>query len=109
MVFDETTQMPTGFSTSDGTTMNEVWTWNGTSWDSRAVANGPEDRGETSVAHDPVSGLTYMATGFGVDPGPQGVLDDLWVFNGTGWSQIFGSPITPRAVASMAYDGPQRG
>jgi hypothetical protein len=55
--------------------VNEVWTWDGTSWTFRALKNGPEPRDNTAMTFDSDQENTVIVGGFG-DVGPQ---RDQWL------------------------------
>jgi hypothetical protein len=105
-----------------GSTLNDTWSWSGTTWTQVADAadagctttctSSPRPRAASSMAYDPASNQLIL---FGGDGGGIGFLNDTWNWNGTTWTQVADSgdagcyntcPGSPqaRSGAAMAYD-----
>ena len=87
---------------SNGTYLNDTWTWNGTTWAKQSPATSPPARDSASMAYDPGTGQLVL---FGGTVNGVAGENDTWTWNGTTWAEQ--SPATSpsgRDSASMAYD-----
>jgi hypothetical protein len=94
------------FSGSDGssdyTSFNDTWTWNGTAWTQQFPASIPSPREQAVGAYDALLGSVVL---FGGVDGPGGELNDTWIWTGTNWQQLHPAAVpTGRWVAGMDYD-----
>lgn len=81
-----------------------TWSWNGTDW-SLLVPTGspsaPPARLDASMAYDPDNRTLIMFGG----QAPDGVLDDTWSWNGSGWTKLVPATApSARYGAGLAYD-----
>lgn len=72
-----------GGATSDGQTLVDTWTWNGTKWKQRTPLNNPPQRARAVMAHHGPSGTTMLFGG----ESRQTPLGDTWAWNGTNWKR----------------------
>ena len=107
LIYDQTTQKVVlfGGTTANLATLNDTWTWNGTTWTQQFPASAPSARNGAALAYDP--GLAAVLL-FG---GAVGIccsnnVNDTWTWNGTNWTQIFPSSTLPssRNTPGMVYD-----
>ena len=75
---------------SPGYIRNDVWEYDGVSWQLVATTGGPSPRVRAAAAFDTVSGQSRFVGGYAYS-GP-GELFDAWSWNGTNWSAL---PPTP--------------
>jgi fibronectin type III domain protein/galactose oxidase-like protein len=104
MAFDPATgQLVLFGGASTGTTFNETWTWDGSTWSQRSPTTSPPPaRVLASMAFDPATGQLVL---FGGGDSNNGYLNDTWTWNGSTWTQVSpGSGPSAREGASMAYD-----
>jgi Galactose oxidase, central domain len=63
---------------------SDTWAWDGKTW--TCIANeGPPARIQTAMGYDSLRDRIVLFGG--VKTNPQGILDDLWEFDGTRWTQ----------------------
>lgn len=89
-----------------GPAVNELWSWNGTTWTLRTPGgNGaaPSARLNAVMAYDSLRGVTMMYGGY-----DGSYRNDLWEWNGTQWIIRDGGGPTNRDDAAMGFD-PERG
>jgi hypothetical protein len=106
MAYDDATKTVVLFSGSDGssdyTSFNDTWTWNGTAWTQQFPASIPSPREQAVGAYDALLGSVVL---FGGVDGPGGELNDTWIWTGTNWQQLHPAAVpTGRWVAGMDYD-----
>src|SRR5262249_20644785 len=70
-----------GLAVSGGALLNDLWSFNGTTWTQLTPASSPSPRLGAALANDGFGGLFL---GGGVDA--TGVLIDLWQFSGGSWT-----------------------
>jgi hypothetical protein len=92
-----------GGSTPSGSpSLNDTWTWNGTTWTQLAPATSPGARAYGVLGFD--AATEQLVLFGGVAPGST-LLADTWTWTGTTWSQL--SPVTcpsARDRSAAAYD-----
>ena len=85
----------------------QTWLWDGASqtWSQAAVTTQPSKFLDTAVAFDEINNQTTLITGCYADGQPS---SDLWLWNGTSWSQripVAQEPWPPaRCEPQLAYD-----
>lgn len=80
----------------------DIHAWNGQSWSTLPPLPGPL-RIDTALAYDPMADLVYAFGG--TVPGESQVMQDLWAFDGAGWSQVMTRTAPPpRRRAALAWD-----
>jgi Galactose oxidase, central domain len=80
--------------------LNDTWTWNGSTWTKMSPAASPPPRYLHGMAFDAATGQVVVFGGVGVD----GFLGDTWVWNGVTWAQFTGNNPSPRGSPMMTYD-----
>ena len=87
---------------SDGKLLNDLWTYDGTTWRLVTTAVAPSARAEFGLAFDSIRGRTVLFGGRSA----HGALGDTWMFDGSAW-RLLPSPQSPAArfQAQMAFDG----
>ncbi len=91
-----------GIGNDNYASLNDTWTWNGTTWTQKSPATIPATRFAASLAYDPATSQMVLFDG---DDNDSAYLNDTWTWNGTTWSQL--SPATSpsdRWGASIVYD-----
>lgn len=92
--------------------LNETWTWNGTRWtEVEQRRNAPFGRALTSMFWDPINQKMTIFGGIGRETDNDRIerLGDMWVFNGTQWTEVTPASLPPiRYGASVVWD-PTRG
>jgi hypothetical protein len=89
---------------------NDTWEWDGASW-KKLSSEGPQPRARHRMAFDKRAGVIVLYGGDGVKAQPgQGfrVLDDMWTWDGSRWTQVKTPGPGKRFMHAMAYD-PRRG
>jgi len=89
---------------------NDTWEWDGASW-KKLSSEGPQPRARHRMAFDKRAGVIVLYGGDGVKAQPgQGfrVLDDMWTWDGSRWTQVQTPGPGKRFMHAMAYD-PRRG
>jgi hypothetical protein len=87
-----------------GALHSDTWEWDGATWLERTPASGPSPsaRHEHAMAHDPLSGETYLFGGVDASGTPR---NDLWAWNGTRWRELVGRDAPARRWdAALAFD-----
>jgi hypothetical protein len=99
LVYDPTLKKTVFFGGYDGTYLNQTWTYDGTVW-TQVKKNPPPSRSHTSMWYDPILKKTVIYGGLGrLDPNGKLLrFDDMWSFDGTGWTQI-----KPTTTPGMRY------
>ncbi len=88
-----------------GSSTNDTWTWNGSTWTRQFPATSPEARTDASMAYDASIGKIVLFGGEGFSASGPPLLDDTWIWSGTDWIQQSPTISPPaRSGASMAYD-----
>jgi hypothetical protein len=90
---------------SKNNTLNDTWTWNGTTWTQLSPATSPPSRLNAAMAYDANSGQLVLFGGLNNNGNGTSLLGDTWTWNGTTWTQQ--TPATSpqaRFYATMAYD-----
>jgi hypothetical protein len=94
-----------GLDPSTNTVNAELWEWDGVSWKQvpRVIGNPwPVARREHAMAYDPARGGVVMYGGTVVVSGTP--MDDMWLWDGTSWTDISTVDLTRRFAHVMAYD-----
>ena len=87
-----------------GSSTNDTWTWNGSTWTRQFPATSPEARTDASMAYDASIGKIVLFGGEGFSASGPPLLDDTWIWSGTDWIQQSPTISPPaRSGASMAY------
>lgn len=84
--------------------LGDLWEWTGTGWVERtAAAPRPDPRVDAAVAFDAARGELLL---FGGYDGWAGLFEDVWSWDGSGWTDRSPSAVFPPALydAAMAYD-----
>jgi len=99
MVYDQTLKKTVFFGGYDGTYLDQTWTFDGTAW-TQVKKNPAPSRTHTAMWYDPILKKTVIYGGLGrLDPNGKLLrFDDMWSFDGTGWTQI-----TPASTPGMRY------
>ena len=82
----------------------DTWAWDGSTW-TKTSAVGPSARYGAAMAHDRVSGKTFLFGGAIGTSATQTYYSDTWSFDGAAWTRL--NPAlapTPRGHASLCYD-----
>lgn len=105
VLFGGTTRTLVGNGTY-GTTLQDLWEYDGTIWVERTTLVAPPARHGHGMATDPARGITYVYGGLDDRGMP---LADLWAWDGTRWRELF-TPQMPgrRWDFALAFDA-QRG
>jgi len=87
---------------ANGTTdsVNETWSWNGSSWQQLHPVASPPARIQSALAEDPSAGQLVLFGGLQTN----GKLSDTWVWNGSTWIRKQVTGPTARSDAAMAFD-----
>jgi hypothetical protein len=87
----------------NGTTLTDVWEWNGVNWN-QVTAAGPSQRTGHRLYYNPDAARVCMFGG-----NTSGTNEDLWEWNGTTWSQRPLSTALPsKYQTAAAYDAASR-
>ncbi len=81
---------------------SDTWEWNGSQWQQVAVT-GPPARFSAGIAYDELRGVTLLFGG-NHNHTQTGQIGDMWIFDGTTWTEIATSGPSPRDHVSMTYD-----
>jgi len=94
-----------GATGGNGTSRNDTWEWEGTTWSQRNTATLPPARQEHMMAYDSQRNRVVLFGGWNTTTN----LNDTWEWDGNNW--VRRTPATspsPRRAAGMTYD-PVRG
>jgi hypothetical protein len=99
LVYDPTLKKTIFFGGYDGTYLDQTWTFDGTVW-TQIKKNPPPSRSLTSMWYDPTLKKTVIYGGLGrLTPNDRLTrYDDMWAFDGIGWTQI-----KPDTTPGMRY------
>jgi len=99
LVYDQNLKKIVFFGGYDGTYLNQTWTFDGSAW-TQVKKNPAPSRSHTAMWYDPILKKTVIYGGLGrLDPdGKLLRFDDMWSFDGTGWTQI-----KPSTTPGMRY------
>jgi Galactose oxidase, central domain len=87
---------------SNERTLNETWSWNGSTWTELGPDNDPPARGDAVMGFDPITGQMVVFGG----SNSTGPLNDTWTWDGTTWTEQSSEETPPeRSGATMAFDG----
>ena len=108
MVYDQTLKKTVLFGGFDGSNyLDQTWTWDGTQW-TRVRNNPAPSRQLTAMWWDPILKKTVIYGGLGRLTTEDRITryDDMWTFDGNGWTQLKPSSGTPgmRFGAEVAVD-----
>jgi len=108
MVYDQARSRSVMFGgrSGGGVPMADTWLWDGaTGWTQATPATSPSPRYAAAMAYDPVGQQPVLFGGWTYS----GVLNDMWVWNGTDWLQQSTSTAPlPRMDHAMASDTGRR-
>jgi cysteine-rich repeat protein len=84
---------------------DHTWLWDGATWTERITVGGPPDRVDAAMAYDAARGVVVMFGGNTLETPPV-VLEDVWEWNGTTWTEIHPEMPRPsrRSLHALAYD-----
>lgn len=107
MAYDPTTQnlvLFGGNGNGGGNgSLDDTWTWNGTTWTQLHPATSPPGLGSASMAYDAATKSLVLFGGVSLTNGTGE--NETWTWSGTTWIQQFPTVQPPgRYYASMAYD-----
>lgn len=102
LVYDIARSRVVLFGGSDGQTMNDLWEWDGTSWEQRTSPLSPAPRRGACAAYDAVRRVTVV---FGGRPANDNTkaLGDTWEWDGTTWQSGATGPAA-RSSCAMTFD-----
>lgn len=102
MAFDSTRNQTILFGGfSNGQSLNDTWSWDGTKWTQHFPETSPPGRQFGAMAFDPSTNQIVLFGG----AGNSGNLGDTWTWDGTNWTeQLPVSSPSARTGASMAFD-----
>jgi hypothetical protein len=81
---------------------NDVWKWDGTSWEKIAVS-GPGSRSLSAGALNTHTGIIQVFGGIGKEGYEKGKKGDAWNFDGSRWKKIHTNDIGTRDHHKMVY------
>jgi hypothetical protein len=92
-----------------GTTTDQTWAWNGTTWAQLSPANKPPARWTHGMVYDEDRQVIVLFGGLATDQVGSG-LADTWEWDGTNWTQVTtANAPSPRGIhGAMAYDSVQK-
>ncbi|MCB9666335.1 MAG: hypothetical protein H6732_19650, partial [Alphaproteobacteria bacterium] len=103
-----------GCGAGDVEQCSDTWAWDGSTWTERTPASAPAERENPAMAWDGARGAVVM-TGGRRAPGKkcngsnERECDDLWVWDGSTWTEDVRPEVPPRrAEAQLVFD-PERG
>jgi hypothetical protein len=88
--------------------LDDTWTWDGTTWTKQHPATSPPRLRLAATAYDAATGTVVLFSGLALAP-IHGPSNDTWTWDGTTWTEQH--PATspaPRFDAAMAYDAATR-
>jgi N-acetylneuraminic acid mutarotase len=109
MVYDANLKKSVFFGGYNTDYSNDTWTWDGTSWN-RITKNLPPPRELAAMWFDPVLNRTVIFGGVGKPGGTQDRVDrfnDMWSFDGNGWTEIKPATVPPPRYAAMTAVDPR--
>jgi hypothetical protein len=90
----------------DRRSYNDTWEWDGQTW-RKVSEDGPPPRARHRMAFDSRAGVIILYGGNGVKTEPGDgfrVLEDMWAWDGTRWTEIKTSGPGKRFMHALAYD-----
>jgi Galactose oxidase, central domain len=90
MVYDQSLKKIVLFGGYDGSNFrDDTWTWNGTDW-TEVKKDKPPNRSLHAMWYDPLQKKTIIYGGVGRENIDEKVkrFNDMWAFNGTGWTKL---------------------
>ncbi len=94
-----------GCSDTNCTTyLGDTWSWNGTAWSNVTPAmpsQSPSPRYGAALSYAPNVGVDLVL--FGGQTSSQ-IVNEVWIWDGTAWTQLQTPGILPRIFSSMSYD-----
>lgn len=103
LVTDTARQRIVMFGGRGGANGDETWEWDGSSW-THVATGGPDPRIDFDMAYDPVRRRVVVFAGEGTFPGPSGLLNDVWEWDGTRWSEVLMENFAPRERTALAFE-----
>jgi hypothetical protein len=111
LVYDAVTQNIVLFGgvTTNLTSLNDTWTWDGTNWTQHFPVTSPAPRNGPALAYDSALRAVVLFGG-AIGACCADSLNDTWTWNGLNWSEIHPANTLPRArnAANMDYDASYR-
>ena len=106
MAFDNQQNQVVLFGGSNGDTSefyNDLWTWNGSTWELIQSALNPSTRSSHALVYDNQRKQLLLFGGF---RGETSYLDDTWIWNGSQWIDVTPSKSLPTARSrhGMTFD-----
>lgn len=90
-----------GATGGNGTSRNDTWEWEGTTWSQRSPATTPPVRQEHMMAYDSQRNRVVLFGGWNTT----NHLNDTWEWDGTNWvRRTPASSPSPRRAGGMVYD-----
>jgi len=84
--------------------LSDTWVWNGSTWTEESPTNYPPARDAATMAYDAAAGNMVLFGGEVSGAGPNNVVGDTWVWNGSAWTEASTTGPPARDSATMAYD-----
>ncbi|MEI2611362.1 MAG: kelch repeat-containing protein [Candidatus Promineifilaceae bacterium] len=81
---------------------NQLWGWNGQSWQRHITGVSPPTRAGARMAYDAAANQLVLFGGR--DYGRRQILRDTWLWDGVNWAEWTGDGPPPRSHHSMVYD-----
>jgi hypothetical protein len=79
---------------------NELWAWDGSTWQIMSENEGPAPRDAAAIAYHSGTGMLLLFGGRGL----AGNYGDTWTWDGETWTRVDVDGPSPRSFAEMAYD-----
>lgn len=84
--------------------LDQTWEWDGTNWTLATPTTAPPPRSRHAMTWDPVRRSVVVAGSSGV-AGPSPAFNDLWLWNGTTWTQATPTATYPIAIVKdLVFD-----
>ena len=94
-----------GYSPTTGTTFDDTWTFDGTTWTRKSPATVPPRRDSHAMAYDSTRNVTTRFGGVDSSVFPGGITNQTWEWNGVDWTQRTSTNTpSPRHSSAMAFD-----
>lgn len=104
MVFDQSRGVAVLFGGSSGTaSLGDTWEWDGTNWRQQTFASSPPSRSGHALTYD-ARRQRVVLTGGNRDANARALLNDVWEWDGTTWTQVVPTSPMGRWSHSMVHD-----